>query len=141
MKKVSTQKYVLIFRAAVFYAVLSGLLFSCGEGIRLLPFPPTESSTANHTVLNFETEIPYQYNAHRFEKNQQDQNSKSQTDNSNHCWINIGDLSNQTIFVSTAKGEIDNLSFRKIIKLPPFSKSGKSRAPPLSDVNFFVVRS
>lgn len=141
MKKVSTQIYFQIFRAAVLYAVLCGLLFSCGEGIRLFPFPAPELSTANQTFLIFETEIPYQYNAHRFEKNQGNQNSKSQTDNSNHFWLTNGHLKTQAVFISTAKRENDNFSFRETIKLPQFSESGKSRAPPLNDVNIFIVHS
>ena len=141
MKKVSTQKYFQIFRAAVLFAVLIGLLFSCGEGIRLLPFPAPELSTASHEVLIFETEIPYQYNAPRFEKNQGNQSSKSQTDNSNHFWLTNGHLKTQAVFILTVKKGIDNFSFRKTFKLSQFSKSGKSRAPPLSDEKNRVVRS
>ena len=67
MKKVPIQKFQFLFRAAVLCAVLTGLLFSCGEGIRLFPFPETETTKNDFSQLNFENKIPYQFNVHRLE--------------------------------------------------------------------------
>lgn len=133
MKKVSTQIYFQIFRAAVLYAVLSGLLFSCGEGIRLCPFPSPESSTTDQAILNLESEITYQFNAHRFEDHRKKSRSDFQTDGSPHFWINDGDsIRNSSLALATTKQNADNFSLRKILKFPLFSESGKSRAPPVT---------
>jgi len=133
MKKVSTQKYLIIFRAVVLFAVLSGLLFSCSEGIRLFPFPISESSTANDTLQNSEAEITYQFNAHRFEDlSRANHKTESRSDYFLHFWIGNSGLfksfSTQLIFEQKTK-----LSpIWKTFKLPEFSGSGESRAPPFA---------
>ena len=133
MKKVSTQKYLIIFRAAILFAVLSGLLFSCSEGIRLIPFPVTENSTANDKFQTSETEITYQFNAHRFEDlSQANHKTESQTNYFLHFWFDSSNLfrSISTRLISERKTKLSPIWKR--FKLPEFSGSGESRAPPFA---------
>lgn len=133
MKKVPVQKYLIIFRAAVLLAVLSGLLFSCSEGIRLCPFPVSENPTANDTFQIPENEIAYQFNAHRFEDfSRADHKTESQTNYFLHFWIDNSNLfkSFSTHLISERKTKIPPVW--KTFKLPEFSGSGESRAPPFA---------
>ena len=131
MKKVPIQKFQFLFRAAVLCAVLTGLLFSCGEGIRLFPFPETETTKSDLSQLNFENEIPYQFNLHRFEDRQENHKTKSQRNSQNHFWIQDG-LLNDSVFRISITGKKNNFpTVAKILKFPLSSESGESRAPPL----------
>jgi hypothetical protein len=49
------------------------LLFSCGEGIRLFPFPPVEQSSNVNSGWKNDGEISYQKNAPRFENKKESQ--------------------------------------------------------------------
>lgn len=130
MKKVPNRKFQIIFRAFVLCLVLSGLLFSCGEGIRLFPFPANETTKNNSHQLNVEDKIFYQYNVHRFEDRQGNHKTKSQRNSQHHYWIENGKLNNSAFLVSKT-WKIFNLPFAaENLKLPLFSESGESRAPP-----------
>lgn len=80
----AAQKHRFMLRAAVFFGVLSGLLFSCGEGIRLFPFPPMHSLTS---VWKGKAENIYQKNFHRFENKQTSYQAKNQRANQ-QFWAN-----------------------------------------------------
>jgi len=56
------------FRAAALTILLAGLLFSSGEGIRLLPFPVAENKADGIEKLNAAFGTGYQENVVRFEK-------------------------------------------------------------------------
>lgn len=130
---IQIKKYQLIFRLTVLCAVLTGLLISCGEGIQLFPFPPTEISTNNNNFISSENEIPYQLNAHRFEDfGQEDQNTKSLTDNFHPFLHDNFDLFRSVClgFISTKKNE--NFASSITFKPPLFSKLGEGRAPPFT---------
>lgn len=130
MKKVSHNQFQTLFRAVVLCAVLSGLLFSCGEGIRLLPFPATETGKNNSSQLNVEDKILYQYNVHRFEERQGNQKTKSQRNSQNHYLIE-DTIPNDSVFRLLVTGnKLDFPASFENLKLPHFSKSGESRAPP-----------
>lgn len=133
MQKVSAPKYLIIFRAAVLLAVLSGLLFSCSEGIRLFPFPVSENQTATDTFQTPENEITYQFNAHRFEDfSRANHKTESQTNYFLHFWIGNSNLfkSFSTRLISERKTKIS--AVWKTFKLPEFSGSGEGRAPPFA---------
>jgi hypothetical protein len=116
MRRVPNKKNQIIFRTLVLCLVLCGLLFSCGEGIRLFPFPATETSK-NDSV-------------HRFEDRQGNHKTKSQRGSQHHYWIENGKLNNSAFLISKTR-QIFNHSFAaENLKLPFFSESGESRAPP-----------
>ncbi len=106
MKKVPNKKFQLLFRTIVLCSVLSGLLFSRGEGIRLFPFPEAEPTKNDLSQLNFENEIPYQYNIHRFEDRQGNQKTKSQRNSQNHYFIESGAIKRFDISRSDKRNKI-----------------------------------
>lgn len=69
MQKSFLQKSLFGFRALFLFGVFAGLLFSCGEGIRLFPFPVIERG------LEWKSSAPvsYQKNVCRFETRQENQ--------------------------------------------------------------------
>lgn len=129
-KAVIKKNHFLLFRVCLLNCVLTGLLFSCGEGIRLLPFPATETTKNNSSQLNVKDKILYQYNVHRFEERQGNQKTKSQHNYQNHYWIKDGYLHHSEPRLLTAQKKIVFPSSFENLKLPLFSKSGASRAPP-----------
>lgn len=58
------------FTAIILLNVLAGLLFSCGEGVRLLPFPSAEIAGNSRSQLKETKKIPYQRNILRFDSAQ-----------------------------------------------------------------------
>src|SRR5687767_12363155 len=81
MPKTCLPKQQSFYRAALLMGVLAGLLFSCGEGVRLLPFPAAENTTSQFKSGG---DINYQKNLHRFENNAGKYQSKLQRDNLKH---------------------------------------------------------
>ena len=131
MKKVPIQKFQFLFRAAILCALLSGLLFSCGEGIRLFPFPEIETAKNDSSQLNFENKIPYQFNIHRLDDGQGNQKTKSQRNLQHHYWIEGGTVSSSGFYISKTWKIFDFPNVAENLKLPFFTESGDSRAPPL----------
>ena len=66
------------FTAIIFLNVLAGLLFSCGEGVRLLPFPNSE--VAGKSQFQERNKIPYQPNVLRFDNGKAKYKTKNQRD-------------------------------------------------------------
>lgn len=130
MKKVPVQKFQMLFRTVILYALFGGLLFSCGEGIRLFPFPKAETAKNDSLKWNSENKIPYQFNIHRLEDNQGNFKTKFQRSPQNHYWIEDSNLNDSEFRLLKAREKINFPALSENIKLPLFSKSGESRAPP-----------
>jgi hypothetical protein len=81
--------------------------------------------------LNFENEIPYQFNIHRFEDRPGNHKTKSQRNTQNHFWIQDGLLNDSVFRLSITGKKINFSSAAENLKLPLFTESGESRAPPL----------
>jgi len=60
----------MFFKAAILTILLAGLLFSKGEGIRLLPFPAVAQAACDISNLTALIDAGYNENASRFEKRQ-----------------------------------------------------------------------
>src|SRR5688572_26138653 len=80
------QNCQFLFRAALLIGVLAGLLVSCGEGIRLFPFPFLETSQSINTKWKTDGEISYQKNIHRFESKHENYQVKLQRDKIKPDW-------------------------------------------------------
>lgn len=132
MSRVPNKKIELIFRTFVLSLVLCGLLFSCGEGIRLFPFPSNERTKNDSSQLNVEDKLLYQYNVHRFEDRQGNHKTKSQRNTQNHYWIESGKLNNSAFLVTKTWKIFKFPPAAENLKLPLFSESGESRAPPFT---------
>ena len=130
MSKLSLQRYQSLFRAAVLFGVLTGLLFSCGEGIRLFPFPLSAPEN-EHSKLQSDAQVGYQKNVHRFENKQGNYLSKIQRDNQPHYWTNRYDALYKAppVAVSTSR-ETGVLFDSGFFKSSLFAADGASRAPP-----------
>jgi hypothetical protein len=79
-------KFRLGCRAFGLVVVFAGLLFSCGEGIRLIPFPGAEMAQSPASGLQIDEEHDYEKSFLRFENNQTNFQSKSQRGNLQHHW-------------------------------------------------------
>jgi hypothetical protein len=131
MPEVSPQKYPLILRAVLLTGVLAGLLFSCGEGIRLFPFPP-EATLHKYSEWKSGAALNYQKNIHRPESRQGNQAAKIQRHNQPHFWTNGYHAPNAApLLASVIRRETDVLFNPGFFKSRLFSFSGASRAPPL----------
>jgi len=74
MQKLFLQKRDFKLRAVLLFGVFAGLLFSCGEGIRLFPFPIDETAaTAEGGGWKSKSSGFYQKNIYRFETKQEKQ--------------------------------------------------------------------
>ncbi|MDQ3798234.1 MAG: hypothetical protein M3384_02185 [Acidobacteriota bacterium] len=142
MSNFSTPDSRISLRAVLLIGVLAGLLFSCGEGIRLFPFPPETAAAAQNGhsgAWKSGDRVGYQKNLHRFESGRQEnpQSKIRRGDNQpqpsqQHYWANAYNTLNRAPYLalSAVVGET-GVSFRaRFFKSNPFSLSGASRAPP-----------
>jgi hypothetical protein len=121
------------FRAAVLFGVLAGLLFSCGEGIRLFPFPP---ATAAARGLNSEWknggENDYQKNVHRFENTCVNCHSKIQRGEHHKPLADVYHAPNRRNLLDAAVCCKIDFSFNpRFFKSRLIAVAGGSRAPPV----------
>jgi hypothetical protein len=80
MKSLFPAKITICLRTVLLFGLLNGLLFSCGEGIRLLPFPPVETSYELRTG----SDGNYQKNIHRIESQPSNAQFKYQRESDDH---------------------------------------------------------
>ncbi len=120
-------------KTVLMFAVLIGLLFSCGEGVQLLPFPVPEAAGDPHSNINSKNKIPYQFSIHRFENDRGDSHTKSQPNASNHFWTKAGILAGGLIFNVYKNWRGNNFPPNPdFLKSNLFLSSRGSRAPPIS---------
>src|SRR5215203_6133115 len=85
MKKRSLLKIQFCLRALLLCGVLGGLLFSGGEGIRLIPFPAAEAAAASaDRGWQIEKTNDYQKNIYRFDNQKGNCQPKVQKDHPDH---------------------------------------------------------
>ena len=119
-----------IFSATLLLNLFAALLFSCGEGIRLLPFPISEN-TGNFQQLHKKNKIPYQPNILRFDNFTSKNQTKIQRDSQQKFYFGDSINSENLSFFSSgkfckSKSLFDENRFRSQFLLNPKS----SRAPP-----------
>jgi hypothetical protein len=130
MQKFSPPSRQSVWRAALLLGVLAGLLFSCGEGIRLFPFPPEATQNKNSGWKSGD-EVVYQKNLHRFENKQSNHHSKIQRDDPHHYRTNVYNTLGAALLPSLLNArEIDVLFNSGAFKSTLFYSSGATRAPP-----------
>jgi hypothetical protein len=127
MKSLFSAKMTVCLRTVLLFGLLNGLLFSCGEGIRLLPFPPGET----RYELQTGSDRNYQKNIHRFESQPSNSQFKYQRE-SDHHWANFAnsrpDFLRFALTEQTVKGFPLPSAFSRSRLLP--ANIG-SRAPPV----------
>jgi hypothetical protein len=122
----------VLFRAVLLCGVLAGLLFSCGEGIRLFPFP-FETTPNKYSGWQSGGHVNYQKNAHRFENKQGNYLSKIQRDNQTHYWTNRYDALHNAPPLAVSHSLENGVLFNsRVFKSSFFAADGASRAPPVS---------
>jgi hypothetical protein len=132
MPNFSLSKYQSILRAVWLTGVFAGLLFSCGEGIRLFPFPPVETAENTHSEWKSGEPTGYQKNVQRPEIRQGNPASKIQRPPPPpHFWTSgYHALDNAPLLSFSGLREADVLFDSGFFKSRLFSVSGASRAPP-----------
>ncbi|HEX8735679.1 MAG TPA: hypothetical protein VF721_10175 [Pyrinomonadaceae bacterium] len=122
----------VLFRAVLLCGVLAGLLFSCGEGIRLFPFPPVASPN-KYSGWQSDGHVKYQENAQRFENKQGNQHSKIQRDNQTHYWTGAYDALHNAPPLAVSHSLESGVLFNSgVFKSSFFAADAASRAPPFS---------
>jgi hypothetical protein len=133
MFRTFSQKFRLWFRAVVLFVVFAGLLFSCGEGIRLCPFAFTEAQQTASSNLQNDEERDYEKNLHRFENSCANSQSKSQRFNLPFNWISALNEFDRDAFFKFLAGHKGGFSLNsQIFKSRPTPARSDSRAPPVS---------
>jgi hypothetical protein len=130
MHKFSSPSRQSACRAVLLLGVLAGLLFSCGEGIRLFPFPPEATENENSNWKSGET-VVYQKNLHRFENKLGGNDSKTQRDDPHHYWTRVFSAAVEAPLPAfSGAREVDVLFSSGAFKATLFYSSGATRAPP-----------
>lgn len=132
MKSIFSTNSLFLVRAVLLFGLLNGLLFSCGEGIRLFPFPNSEAASQ----IEFETKLnngtDYEKNFHRFENQFANYQQKNQQNNCNH-WLNNESLVKNPIDKPSGNlSKIDSAFHTYLIISRLSDQNLGSRAPPLS---------
>lgn len=130
MPKPSLLSHKAVFRAVVLFGVLTGLLFSSGEGIRLFPFPAFGAAQNEKSFLNGGEGTDYQKNVFRFEKGE-GSFSKIQRSARDH-WANFRLPQKSAIFKLAVIFQSDSDLISKVFKSRFILQSSGSRAPPFS---------
>ncbi|MEZ5426243.1 MAG: hypothetical protein R2747_08265 [Pyrinomonadaceae bacterium] len=121
-----------ICRGLLFTVVLTGLLFSCGEGIRLLPFPMPAAGEGLRPILGLKNKIPYQSNIHRFEHIPGQIQFKHQRPDFQHHWARRdANVSGLRLEIFQTFGRNLSAPDQKIHHSLGFLASQAGRAPPL----------
>lgn len=132
MKRIFSTKSIFLVRAVLLFGLLNGLLFSCGEGIRLFPFPNSEATSQNEFETKINNGTDYEKNFHRFENHLASYQPKTQQNSDNH-WLNTGILvkriSNKTVL---SLSKTDSAFHAHLIISRLSDQRFGSRAPPLS---------
>jgi hypothetical protein len=120
---------ILICRRTVWiFGLLAGLLFSNGEGIRLLPFPSSEISRFPSSEFKENSESNYQKNIHRIESRANFYQEKSQQ---KHC-TDLSFSLNISPFRALENRQKELSSVRLILfQSEKLTAQIGSRAPPL----------
>jgi hypothetical protein len=132
MRSIFWLKLKFLGRIVLLFGLLNGLLFSCGEGIRLFPFPAAEVASQDKLEIKISGEDAYEKNLHRFENHSLSRHSKYQQNKDNH-W-----LSSLNSFKNSPSENLVNLAKAKLSFQPDsitshlFNQTISSRAPPLS---------
>ena len=133
MLEISLQKFGIVFRAIVLFVVFAGLLFSCGEGIRLFPFPFTKTPQNISSEVETDEDRNYEKNLHRFENNHTNLQSKIQRGNLQHHWNSAFGKVEFLAFAKLSVSDKINVSLNpQIFKSRLISAALGSRAPPVS---------
>lgn len=136
MSSLFLQRYKSVSRVIVLFGVLAGLLFSCGEGIRLFPFPP-EATPGKHSRWASGDAVGYQKNIHRFESQPENQRSKIERDNQHHYLPNVYGALYDAPFRRLSRARSASVLFNpRFLKSRLFSFCGAGRAPPARVLNF-----
>lgn len=119
-----------IFSATLFLNLFAALLFSCGEGIRLLPFPTSENA-GNSQKLHKKNKIPYQPNVLRLDNFTSKNQTKIQRDSQQKFYFGDFINSENLSFFSSGKLCKSRSLFNENRFRSQFLLNSKSsRAPP-----------
>lgn len=129
MRKFYFGKALPFLRAFILVGVLSGLLVSSGEGVRLFPFPFADAET-NESLENLD-KIPPQFNLPRFENERTSFHAESHSGKfSPHLTNSFGVRGNITFVPKINSFQIDEAKLFLILKSCRAANNRGKRAPP-----------
>ena len=129
MKRFFSAQLSVCLRTILFFGLLNGLLFSSGEGIRLLPFPASQNLQSSNFENQNNQERNYEKNIHRFENHTQTYQLKNQRNADNLS-------SNSTFFLKFSSFDSTSLQNGRFPEQQTlylsqlFKRNSASRAPP-----------
>jgi hypothetical protein len=131
MTEIVPEKSLYAFRFAIMLSVFAALLFSCGEGIRLFPFPEEFSPNQNAKFKNGGG-FDYQKNIHRFENKQGNNQLKVKRDSDEFSAKGFNAPFAVTKFAALDLSDKNSFFNSARLKSRLLPASLKSRAPPVS---------
>lgn len=130
MREFYFRKSLPFLRAFILIGVLSGLLVSSGEGIRLFPFPFAESDK-NERLENLD-KIPHQFNLHRFENKHASFHAESHSGKfSPHLTNSFGDRENISFVPKIVGFHLAEAKLFYLLKSRRAECNRGKRAPPI----------
>lgn len=129
-------KSSILLQTVLLVGLLNGLLFSCGEGVRLLPFPNAETDYHSNSQWETNPDQVYEKNIHRFENQPTNSQAKSQK----HL-PDTGNLSKRLLLSESAAHQESFFSFQpNLSRSYLYSQNAGSRAPPgLNKLQTFLI--
>ena len=131
MRNFYFRKSQTFLRAVLFFGVLGGLLFSCGEGIRLFPF--SSEKAENYENARNQNKIPHQFNLHRFENDRNGFHAESHGNGSNsspHLTNACGNYENPLFSPKAVSFQIAETELSAALKSRRLGNNRGKRAPP-----------
>ncbi len=130
MKVFFSAEPAVLWRTILLFGLVSGLLFSEAEGIRLLPFPASGVFHQSNSDWKNSGENNYEENLHRFETQPAKTQSKSQPDHKKP-WLLIENPLKSPFANALANGQKKCFSAHQTFSLSHLlTKNIGSRAPP-----------
>ena len=130
MKRSASESCLFLFKALSLYGLMAGLLFSCGEGIRLFPFPVDRVGVASSIRTDDGQRIQYEENIPRLvdrrEKDERDLGNVS----GHHTSLLAGTDSSLSD-VARSGNALAGLSERSFPNSLLFASRLRGRAPPV----------
>jgi len=130
MKVYFSAKPTVLWRTILLFGLVSGLLFSEAEGLRLLPFPASVVFHQSDSDWKNNGETNYEENLHRFETPPTKTQSKSQPDHKKP-WLRIENPLKTLFANALANGQKKYFSVHQTFSLSHLlTKNIGNRAPP-----------
>lgn len=132
MQFIVAKRVLNVSRLLVLLGLLAGLLFSYGEGIRLLPFGGSGVSSNSQITSNQHIYVEYQKNILRISKTRKEENNGFHSLDPHDLQAVLADHGRFVCSFSLAIVETSNEFSHEVVGIAQFMRSVNGRAPPVS---------